>query len=138
MPIPTTLNTNEVKNAAGTEVEFGYRDSAGTQLEFKALTEPPNAPHRLKVSHQESGKGLDLIRRSVVRIDKTVAGASGALRKISGYKVMVIPQGDLANLDEVKNVSAELDSFCCTTGAATTVLFDGTGYGDAALINGAF
>jgi hypothetical protein len=37
---------------------------------------------------------------------------------------------------EAANVMAELMSFCATTGAATTVLFDGTGNGAATLLNG--
>ena len=73
---------------------------------------------------------------SVVRIDKSVAGVSGKARIISFYVVAVIPVGDIANLTEATNTAAELNSFCSTTGAATTVLFDGTGYGTAALLNG--
>lgn len=136
MPLPQTLNTNEVKNAAGTEIEFLYRDEVGRMREYAASGEAPNLSHRLKVSHQEVGKGTELVRRSVSRVDKTVVGASGTKRVISFYKVGVIPVGDLADLTVVKDVSAELDSFCCTTGAATTVLFDGSGYGDSAIING--
>lgn len=136
MPLPTTLNTNEVKNSAGTEVEFGYVDSPEKGILYKALTEAPNLEHRLRVNHQETGTNEDKVRRSVAEVYKYVTGVSGKKRLIRSYKVDVIPVGDLANFDEVKNVSAELDSFCCTTGAATTVLFDGTGHGNAALING--
>jgi hypothetical protein len=55
--------------------------------------------------------------------------------RCSAYKVVVIPKGELDDLDDVKDVSAMLDSFCSTTGAGTTVLFDGSGNGDSALIN---
>lgn len=136
MPLAATLNTNEVKNAAGTEIEFGSWDSEGRSRIFAVINEPPNLEHRLSVKHAESGSGSDEVRRSVARVDKTVTGVSGKPRVISAYKVVVIPTGDIANYDEVKNVSAELDSFLCTTGAGTTVLFDGSGNGDSALING--
>jgi hypothetical protein len=136
MSLSNTLVTNEVKNAAGTEVEFGHWEQEARSHIYQQVGETPSLPHRLKISHQESGTFRGMVRRSVVRIDKTVTGASGAPVTISAYKVLVVPVGELANLTEVSNVSAELDSFCCTTGAATAVLFDGTGNGDSCLING--
>lgn len=135
MPLATTLNTNEVKNAAGTEVEFQTSDTEGRIHEYAALSEPPNMKHRLKVSHQETGTGIETVRRSVCRVDKTIAGVSGKPRTISSYQVDIIPVGDLANYDEVKNVNAELGSFIYTTGG-TTFLYDGTGNGASALIAG--
>lgn len=45
--LSNTLVTNEVKNAAGTEVEF-QRISTGTRsTEFAATSETPAAPNRL-------------------------------------------------------------------------------------------
>nr|QDH88900.1 MAG: hypothetical protein H1Rhizo25555_000002 [Leviviridae sp.] len=134
--LPTNLNTNEVKNSAGTEVEFSRLSTLDRSVTFAQVSETPNLPHRLKVSHLETGTGTALRRRSVARFDKTVTGASGAPRTISAYAVLDIPQGDIGALSEVANVVAELNSFLSTTGAGTTVLFDGTGYGTAALING--
>lgn len=138
MALPVTLNTNEVKNAAGAEVEFTRLGSpnAGRSILFAQSNEQPNLEHRLAISHQETGSGADRVRRSVVRVDKTVVGASGKLRKISNYEVAVIPVGDIASYNDVKDVNAELLSFCATTGAASTVLFDGTGNGSVCLING--
>jgi hypothetical protein len=134
--LPTNLNTNEVKNAAGTEVEFSRLATLDRSVTFAQVSETPNLPHRLKVSHLETGSGSDKRRRSVVRFDKTVTGASALPRTISAYVVLDIPVGDLSALTEVGNVAAELNSFLSTTGAGTTVLFDGTGYGTAACING--
>lgn len=136
--LSNTLNTNEVKDRAGVEVEFERLQSTpvGRSTEFAQKSEPPNAIHRLKISHQETGSGAELVRRSLVRVDKTVTGVSGKPRVISSYNVMVIPVGDIANYDEAKNVEAELMSFLATTGAGTTVLFDCTGNGAAALIAG--
>lgn len=134
--LPTNLTTNEVKNSAGTEVEFNRLSTLDRSVTFAVSGEVPNLPHRIKVSHLETGSGTETVRRSVVRIDKSVAGVSGKARIISFYVVAVIPVGDIANLTEATNTAAELNSFCSTTGAATTVLFDGTGYGTAALLNG--
>jgi hypothetical protein len=134
--LPTNLVTNEVKNAAGTEVEFLRLSTLDRTVTFAQSGEVPNLPHRIKISHLETGEGSEMVRRSVTRVDKTITGVSGKPRPISFYQVAVIPVGDIANLTEATNVAAELNSFCSTTGAATTVLFDGTGFGTAALLNG--
>jgi len=134
--LPTHLTTNEVKNAAGTEVEFLRFDAAGRTVEFQQSAETPNLEHRLKTSHQESGSGVNERRRSMARVDKTVAGVSGTPRRISWYLVGDIPTGDIANYDEVKNALAELLSFMASTGADTTIKFDCTGTGAACLVSG--
>jgi len=135
--LANTLNTNEIKNTAGTEVEFARRSNpTANATEFVQVNETYNLPHRLSVKHQETGTGKALRRRSLVRFDKTVAGADGNPVKLSGYIVMDIPVGNLSTTTESKNVLAELLSFTGTTGAATTVLFDCTGNGAVCLING--
>lgn len=135
--LPTTLNTNEVKNSAGTEQEFVRREAGpGALLEFMSSTETPIAPHRLKISHQESGSGAKKRRRSLVRFDKTVTGASTSPVVISAYAVLDIPVGDLAAYTEPTHVMANLISFLASLGASTTILYDGTGNGAASLING--
>lgn len=135
--LANTLNTNEIKNAAGAEVEFTRRSNpTANATEFVQVAETPNMPHRLSVKHQEVGTGKALRRRSLVRFDKTVAGADGNPAKISGYVVLDSPSGNLAATTEPKNVLAQLMSFCATTGAATTVLFDCTGNGAVCLVNG--
>lgn len=131
--LSNTLNTNEIKNAAGVEVEFQRRYTSGLTTEFAQVGESPNLEHRLKLSHQEIGSGIDKRRRSVVRFDKNVTCVSGKVRPISCYTVCDIPVGDLASDSEVKNVIAENMSFLSTTGAGTTVLFDCSGNGAAAL-----
>jgi hypothetical protein len=134
--LTNTLNTNEVKNSAGTEVEFSRLSSNERQTEFSMVGELPNAEHRLKISHQESGSGFKQRRRSVVRVDKTVAGTDESPVTVSAYAVLDIPIGNIASYDEAKNVLAELMSFLATTGAGTTVLFDCSGNGAAALVAG--
>lgn len=138
MSLPTTLNTNEVKNSAGTEQEFGRLSQSERALVFNLLTEPPNAPHRLSVSHQESGTGTSRRRRSLVRVDKTIAGQTDTtkMEKISVYAVADIPVGNMSASAEVSNVVANLVSFLASTGANTTILYDGSGNGASCLING--
>lgn len=136
--LSNTLNTNEIKNAAGTEVEFGRLSQGERSTVFGDLAELPSFPHRLSVKHTEVGGGTDLRRRSVVRFDKTIAGQVDTTKTavVSFYVVADIPVGNMTAYTEAKNVCAELMSFCATTGAATTVLFDGTGNGALTLVNG--
>jgi hypothetical protein len=136
--LSNTLNTNEIKNAAGTEVEFSRLSTSDRQTEFAQIAETPSAPHRLSIRHQETGSGLKQRRRSVVRFDKVVISGvdSSTPITVSAYLVLDAPVGAMTSLTEAANVVAEVLSFCATTGAATTVLFDGTGNGAAALLNG--
>lgn len=133
---PTNLNTNEVKDSAGTEVEFLRQSVSGRQLVFAQSGEAPNLEHRITVSHNELSSGDAARRRSMVRVDQQVEGASGTKRTISAYCVVDAPIGDLANYDDVKDTVANLLGLLATTGSATTVLFDCSGYGADALVNG--
>lgn len=134
--LPTNLTTNEVKDSAGTEVEFLRNSVTGRTIEFAKSGETPNLEHRLKVSHLEVGSGLNSRRRSLLRVDKTIAGADASPVTISGYIVLDIPIGNLSNYTETKNVAAELMSIFASLGASTTILYDCTGYGADALVNG--
>jgi len=55
---------------------------------------------------------------------------------ISAYAVLDAPIGALTANTEFANALAQLMSFLSTTGAATTVLFDCTGNGATALLQG--
>jgi len=136
--LSNTLNTNEVKNAAGTEVEFEHLEQNGRSRVFKQVAESPSLKHRLSVSHQETGSGVKLRRRSLVRIDKTVMSTVDTTLPVtvSCYIVLDAPVGALTADTEMTNVIAEILSFCATTGAATTVLFDCTGNGASVLRSG--
>jgi hypothetical protein len=134
--LANALVTNEVKNSAGTEVQFQRLSIDDRQTVFAYDAETPAYQHRLSVKHQEIGSGADLRRRSLVRIDKTVAGVSGAPRTVSCYITADFPIGDLATYDEPKNVIAELLSFCASLGASTTILYDGSGNGSQCLLTG--
>lgn len=136
--LPNTLNTNEVKNSAGTEVEFSRLSTGDRNTEFSQITESPSLPHRLKIAHQESGVGLRKRRRSLVRFDKTVISTVDNITPvtISAYAVLDAPVGAMAANAEFANVLAELMSFLASIGASTTILYDCTGNGADALLKG--
>jgi hypothetical protein len=135
--LSNTLVTNEIKDRTGTEVEFGRLSISGRSTEFAAVAETPQYPHRLKISHQESGVGLARRRRSVVRIDKTILSTDTVTPvTVSAYIVLDTPVGALANGNEEANAIAEVVSFCASLGASTTILYDGTGNGATTLISG--
>lgn len=136
--LANTLNTNEVKDSAGVEVEFERKYWLGRTTEFAKIGESPAAPYRLKINHQESGQGLNKRRRSVVRFDKSHESDVDQSVQVTStaYLVVDAPVGAVTTMDELKNVLANLLSFCATTGAGTTVLTNCTGSGAAALIEG--
>lgn len=136
--LASTLNTNEVKDRAGVEIEFQRLLSSDRSCEYGKITELPGYPFRLVVSHVEIGSGTSRKRRSLVRFEKTSAGAidTTVSAKTLAYVVCEIPIGNAATYDDAKDVLAALMSFLATTGAATTVLFDCSGNGAKALIEG--
>jgi hypothetical protein len=136
--LSNTLNTNEIKNAAAAEVEFSRLSTSERSTEFSQIGEAPNLPHRLKISHQESGAGINRRRRSLIRFDKTVmSGVDATLPvTVSAYVVLDAPVGAQTASTESTNVVAELLSFCASLGASTTILYDCTGNGANALVTG--
>jgi len=136
--LSNTLNTNEVKNSAGTEVEFSRLSTSDRQTVFSQLNETPSLPHRLSIKHTESGTGMKQRRRSVVRFDKTVISGVDSITPItnSAYLVVDYPVGASASGSEMANTLAELVSFVASLGASTTILYDCTGNGAVALLQG--
>lgn len=135
--LSNTLNTNEIKNAGGTEVEFSRISTVGRKTEFAQISETPSLPHRLTVSHVESGSGINLRRRSLIRIDKTSISTVDSETPVttSAYIVLDAPVGALTTTAEMAASIAELTSFVATLGTST-FLYDGTGNGAAALLQG--
>lgn len=136
--LSNTLNTNEVKNSSGTEVEFSRIAISDRATEFAQVGEAPSAMHRLKISHLEIGAGINKRRRGLVRFDKTVISSVDNVTPVtvSAYIVLDSPVGGLATNAEPAHVLAELMSFVASLGATTTILYDGTGNGAAALLSG--
>jgi len=138
MALPTNLTTNEVKNSAGTEVEF-IRSSAGDHsLEFLSGTVVPAYPHTIKLSHSESGTGTNKRRRSVLRVDMASQGEvdTTVVIRDSAYIVADFAVGNHNAVTDQANVLAELMSLFASLGASTTILYDCSGYGAAALLYG--
>lgn len=137
---PTHLTTNEVKDRTGAEVECSRIDPiAGRGLRFQSSASLGTAyPLIVSVNHDTAGSGLKLIRRSVLRVDKTRLSQVDGVTPItiSVYTVAVIPLGHLTDQNTVADVIAHNNSLMASKGASTTILYDGTGYGAAALIEG--
>lgn len=133
-----TLNTNEVKDRSGAEVEFTRIKTLDRSTVFAKVAEQPNLPVRLSISHQETGTGINLRRRSMFRFDRSSISGVDATKVVttSGYVVLDSPVGAVTSNNEAADVLAHVSSFLATTGTATTVLFDGTGNGAKALIEG--
>jgi hypothetical protein len=138
MPLPSTLNTNEVKNTAGTEVEFSHYSRDGREQIYANSAEAPGYPHRIRVSHQETGSGTKKRRRSLLEVRKNIVGQIDidTTEEIILRVTADIPQGNLTAYTEVSQAMANMVSFLASQGANTTILYDGTGHGAAALING--
>jgi hypothetical protein len=137
--LSNTLNTNEIKNSAGTEVEFQrLQTGPGRQTEFALITETPSLPHRMSVKQTESGTGIRRRRRSVVRFDKTTISGVDSVTPVTNscYVVGDFAVGGDSTSAEMANVVAELMSFMASLGASTTILYDGTGNGAVALLTG--
>jgi len=134
--LSNTLVTNEVKDAAAAEVEF-ERISIGAETTiFKKIVDDVANPIRMSVSHQHVGSGPTRQRRSVLRFDKGVTNSvTGNKGTSSAYVVLVSPEGVIENQNNDKAVLAYLISFLASLGASTTILYDCTGTGAAALIN---
>jgi hypothetical protein len=134
--LPNTLNTNEIKDSAGTEYEF---TRFGTSLtDWKKVSELPTFPHRMSIKHQESGTGVTLRRRSVIRFDTTTTGQVDATQvaRDSAYIVLDHQIGNHTTNTAAKNVLSFLGSFTFTLGGTSTFLYDGTGNGAVALLDG--
>jgi len=135
--LSNSLNTNEIKNAAGTEVEFVHFNQQGRTRTFAQVNEPLSLFHRLDIAHMETGSGFKRVRRSKVGFSKQILSSDGVTPvTLLSYNVTVIPVGAMVADTEVANVLAELGSFLYTTGAGTTLLFDGSGNGCICLRTG--
>lgn len=135
--LSSTLNTNEIRNAAGVEQEFTHRDQTGRTREFQLINEIPARPHRLGIAHQETGDGLKKRRRSRIRFDLTVISDVDNVTPVVVTFVAYVdaPVGALNTSTPIANVLANGLSFIGTTDG-TTLLLNGTGNGAKCLING--
>jgi hypothetical protein len=141
MALPQNLNTNEIKSAAGAEVEFtrsGGLPNKPNSVRFIYAGASPAYPITMYVSHEETGSGLTLVRKSLVSFDRTIAGQIDITKqaRIRMYGVLINPIGQLSSLTAPTEVMANFNSFMSSLGASTTILYDGTGSGSAAMLAG--
>jgi hypothetical protein len=132
------LNTNEIKDRTGAEVEFTQISLGERESKYKSVLETPAYPNRLSIKHSETGSGSATRRRSLVRFDRSVQGQVDTTKpaSISCYMVLDYPVGNITTVTTVQDVVAYLMSFVASLGATTTILYDGTGNGARALLNG--
>lgn len=134
--LSNTLETNEVKDASGSGVSLERMAIDNASTVFKKIADDVANPIRLTISHSHSGTGTTKVRRSLVRFDKTVTNSTtGAKGVSSAYVVLVSPEGVIENANNDTAVLAYLMSFLASLGASTTILYDGTGNGAAALLS---
>jgi hypothetical protein len=133
-----SLNTNEIKNSAGTEVEFTRLSISDRETIFAQVGESPALQYRLSIGHTESGSGLKRRRRSKVRFDKTTMSGVDTTLPIThtAYLIYDSPVGAMSSSAEGANVLANLMSFTASLGASTTILYDGTGNGAKVCLEG--
>jgi hypothetical protein len=132
--LSNTLNTNEVKDRSNAEVEFERMLTTGQTTQFKKITETVGLPYRLSIKHQTVGTGASETRQSVVIFEKTSENTAGdKVRTVAQIKLS-IPVGVADDLNDAKDLLANLLSFVGTTDGAT-LLHNGTGNGAAALLN---
>jgi len=128
--IADSLQT-QVKNRAGTAVPFSRVGPAGIfQQEGVDV-----APHTISVKHEMFGKGPKASRQSAIIVDIPFTNAAGARGNIRALKKLIIPEGLIDNLNDARDALAILNTLSATSGANLTVLTDGTGLGDSALLH---
>jgi len=135
--LANTLNTNEVRDASATEVEFTRLSTKDRSTEYAQISETPSCPHRLSIRHQEIGVGLKKRRRSSVMVDLTSISTVDNVTPVKtlAYNVLDAPVGAITTMAVPTKALAELGSFTFTLGTST-FLYDGTGNGATALLSG--
>jgi len=136
--LPLHLNSNEVKNAVGTEVEFLRFDNGQPRKTiFHKSGEAPNLRHILEVAHIESGAGVRRRRRSKFGFKVEHLLADGVTPGSTlGYYILDSPVGAIADFTYPTLVCAYSMSFFASLGASTTILYDGSGNGADSVIKG--
>jgi len=137
MALSDNLNTNELKNAAGVEVEFTRFGGEGRTRLWQPVSVIPALPQILTVQHREIGAGFDRRRQSNITLYISTVGTKDAT-KIVKNKVSVscdVPVGNINDFSDIKYCLACVGSLLYTNGTNTFV-YDGSTPGAAALANG--
>lgn len=136
--LSNNLSTNEIKDSAGTEIEFTRLSTDGRTTVFAKFSENPAYPHRMRIAHQEIGTGTTKRRRSLIGFEYSKAGAVDTTtpQKAVCNVTLDIPIGNSTDNTAALMALANMISFLATTGAGTTILLDGTSNGAIVLVGG--
>jgi len=136
--LPANLNTNEVKDAAGTEVEFTHQSEQGRKRVFQKIGELYAYPQHIIIQHDEKGVGVKKVRRSNLSIQITELSGVDSLTPITPFisLTLSLPVGLMATNATAARLCAYMGSFGWLTGADSTLKYDGSGTGIAALLAG--
>lgn len=132
--LSNTLNTNEIQDRNNAEIEFERMLSTGQTTQFKKITETVGLPYRFSVKHQTIGSGTAAVRNSVVIFEKTSENTAGDKVHTVAQIKLSIPTGVADDLNDAKDLLANLLSFVGTTDGET-LIHAGTGNGSLALLN---
>jgi len=131
------LNNNEVRNAAGTAIIMQSQGTVGRTHTYTYVGSDPRLVTTLTIKHQEVGTGARLVRESLVAAETCSIGADGVTIVKSRAQLKVsAPIGAVNSMAPVTDAVAYLLSFVGTTGTST-LLYNGTGTGAAAVLAGA-
>lgn len=122
------LNTNEVKNSAGTAVPFTQVRKKPSGVTYEQTGGNPSLMQVIEVDHEIIGSGSKLVRNSRVQIKYPILGNDGITKVtvVANLKLSV-PVGQINDLAAPKNVLAYMGQLLANkAGAGTTVVLDGT------------
>jgi len=136
--LSNTLNTNQVKDSTGAEVEFERMLTNERTSVFQKIGMQEALPHKMSIAHQESGTGMKRRRRSAFRVDLTSISGVDSVTPITDSAYIVLDRAVGASTSDTAatNVLANLLSAVASDGSDSTIKFNGTGTFASALIKG--
>jgi len=88
--LSNTLNTNQVKDSTGAEVEFERMLTNERTSVFQKIGMQEALPHKMSIAHQESGTGMKRRRRSAFRVDLTSISGVDSVTRITDSAYIVL------------------------------------------------
>jgi hypothetical protein len=129
MPLPTNLNTNEVRNASGTEQEFLFHKDGDNSREWRKSGGSPSLIESLLVQHEEVGKLANLQRRSNFKTKLTFLSETDSvtMKDIVISTTVLVPSGHLSSMTKVILAAAYHGSALSGNGTVNVLTYDGSG-----------
>jgi hypothetical protein len=136
--LPNLLNTNEVKDRNGTEVEFQRIDTTGRTTEYAQLAETPAYPRRINIRHREVGSGTEKRRQSQVRFSVTKPGGVDSTKAVTPFVQVTAeyPVGNSTSSNDLKDLLAHMVTFFAYDAANALKVYDGTSNGSSVILDG--